>query len=94
MTILKIRNKETGQFSSGGYYPEWEEYGMTYNNLKGLKCYLNHWKFPNTGKGKQKLQNWCIYKDVDSWEIVEFELKELAKDNPTNFFKRVKLGEI
>lgn len=43
VTFYKIRDKDTGLFSTGGYYPSWTKTGKSWKRLNHLKCHLNLW---------------------------------------------------
>jgi len=69
-SVYKIRNKETGLFSTGGSMPRWKTVGKTWSGLGPVTNHLVMWceKWKN---GKK------IVVDIpDEWEIVKYELKE------------------
>lgn len=62
----KIRNRETGLYSTGGSNPYWRKTGKVWGNLGGLKNHLNAWC--------NQLRE---IKDIpDEWDIVEIIIKE------------------
>ncbi len=67
ITVYKIRDKDTGLYSTGGYQPKWNSRGKTWNNLGAAKNHINNWCGGSYGKIKLA---------PDSWEIVEIVIKE------------------
>ena len=69
--MYKIRDKNTGLFSSGGMTPKWSTIGKTYNNLGTLKSHLRqHISHYTSEKGRH-------YKDLpENWELVEYDIIE------------------
>jgi hypothetical protein len=62
--LYKVRDINTGLFSTGGYYPGWTNKGKTWSGVGPLKSHLNFHK----KKGK-----------IGNWEVVVYEVFESAK---------------
>lgn len=73
MKIYKIRNKETGLFSSGGSYAEWQTAGKTWKSLPNLKSHLSMYNYRYALESVQTFYNGS--------EVVEFELVEVDAKN-------------
>ncbi len=65
--VYKLRDTETGRYSSGGYNPTWTKRGKTWNNLGSIKNHIRTWC--NGSYGTLRMA-------PDSWEIVEIIIKE------------------
>jgi hypothetical protein len=65
MKIFKIRDTATGLFSTGGHYPRWSKKGKTWTNIGHVKNHINN-------------LTRVVIKNVDHWEVVEYELVETA----------------
>lgn len=83
MTIYKIRNKETGQFSSGSVDPRWEEEGKLWTSINAVLSYYE--RFLESCIYHEELWNkthnspWPdphMINFYDNAEIVEYELRE------------------
>jgi predicted SpoU family rRNA methylase len=62
--VWKIRDKNTGLFSTGSSYPNWKKKGgKTWNRIGDLKCHLTMHR--NNVKGIP-----------DNWEVCEFRVSE------------------
>lgn len=67
--LYKIRNRETGLYSSGGQWPSWSRAGKTWTNLGPLRSHLaQHLGDKNYHKGT----------DMSQWQVVEIEVREVA----------------
>ena len=65
MKIFKIRDTETGLFSMGGSCPRWSKKGKTWTNIGHVKTHI---------RGLNKF----YIKNVDHWEVIEYELVETS----------------
>jgi hypothetical protein len=63
MKIFKIRDTATGLFSMGGHSPRWTKKGKAWTNIGHVKNHIN-----NLSRH--------VIKNVDHWEVVEYELVE------------------
>jgi len=71
--VYKIRNKETGLFSTGGSIPRWKTVGKTWSGLGPVTNHLTMWCEKYDYKRGKKI----IIVDIpNEWEIVKYELKE------------------
>jgi len=71
-SVYKIRNKETGLFSTGGSIPRWKKVGKTWSGLGPVTNHLVMWCEKYDYKRGKK-----IIADIpNEWEIVKYELKE------------------
>ena len=72
MKVYKIRDRNTGLFSTGGVSPSWTKLGKTWNSEGALKNHLtllqeysnyeDSWTFKKTKK-----KAWCC---PESWDVV------------------------
>lgn len=70
--VYKIRNKETGLFSTGGSVPRWKNVGKTWSGLGPVTNHLVMW----CDKYDYEKRKSVIVDIPDEWEIVKYELKE------------------
>jgi len=70
--VYKIRDKETGLFSTGGSVPRWKKIGKTWSGLGPVTNHLTMW----CDKYDYKKRKRIIIDIPDEWEIVKYELKE------------------
>lgn len=64
MKLYKIRNKETGLYSTGGSIPRWTKVGKSWNNLAHLNSHLTaYYSRP-------------YHAEYNNSEVVEFEVTE------------------
>lgn len=73
MVVYKIRDKNTGRFSTGGISPKWTMFGKAWNTRGSLKSHLTCWRDSNSYYGKK-------VEIPESWEVVEFKF-ELGETN-------------
>lgn len=66
-SVYKIRDKNTGKFSSGGTDPKWSQKGKLWYSEGHVRCAITNWK--NTHLKTSAPSN---------WEIVEFMLQEMG----------------
>tara|TARA_Y100000296_G_C4951946_1_gene146651 strand:- start:61 stop:318 length:258 start_codon:yes stop_codon:yes gene_type:complete len=66
--VYKIRDKRTGLFSSGGYYPYWDKYGKIWKQEAHVKSHLT--MYTNCFYGRKVLE-------IENWEIVPYSLEAL-----------------
>ena len=71
-SVYKIRNKETGLFSTGGSAPRWKKVGKTWSGLGPVTNHLVMW----CEKYDYKKGGRIIVDIPDEWEIVKYELRE------------------
>ena len=64
--IYKIRNIETGLYSTGGMFPRWTRAGKTWSGLGPLRSHLGH----HTQRTHQ---------DISKWRVVEIEVQVKAE---------------
>jgi len=80
MKIWKIRNKKTGEFSTGSFYPEWHKGGKFWTQLKFIKSHLTQWKTHWERQSYIWGRNDSTVKSskafYDNAEIVEYTLAE------------------
>ena len=63
--IFKIRNIDTGLYSTGGMWPRWTKTGKTWSGTGPLRTHLaQHLKGSNA--------------DLSKWRVVEIEVREVA----------------
>lgn len=68
--LFKIRDKNTGLFSTGGMYPSWTTKGKTWNGMGPLKSHLNQFmKSKNYSKER-------FNQIPDNWEVVKIKFIE------------------
>lgn len=65
-TVFKIRNKDTGLFSTGGHTPKWSKSGKTWSGTGPLLSHLNLYMSDGYGRPRKTFP--------DSWEVVEYEV--------------------
>lgn len=90
--LYKIRNKETGLFSTGGVAPRWTKLGKTWNSIGTFKSHLtlvgdryeSTW---GTDRFKGLSIDTDIYKDC---EVVEVEFKECKVSDIKEFLEENK----
>lgn len=63
MKIFKIRDAQTGLFSMGGMFPRWTKKGKSWSNIGHVKTHI-------------KNLSRHLIKNIDHWEVVEYELVE------------------
>lgn len=71
MKVYKIRDRETGLFSTGGYYPQWERIGKFWHQMKYLRAHLRLVKSAYYYDGNVRKQSLDRYKNA---EVVEYIL--------------------
>jgi hypothetical protein len=89
MTIYKIRNKETGEFGTGGVCPGFNKHGKTYNKINTarahIRLHLNIIKDMERQLADDRIPNWNdMYRFrleasknyLDKVEIVEYIITE------------------
>jgi hypothetical protein len=59
MKVYKVRDKQTGLFSTGGCYPKFTKKGKTWKALNHVRTHLTLYR--------------TCHKVPASWEIVEYE---------------------
>lgn len=64
MKIYKIRDKQTGLFSTGGLYPKWSKIGKVWKTQGNLKSHLN------------MLQECGFLSQYNNTEVIELETIE------------------
>jgi len=80
--IYKIKDTNTGLFSTGGMSPRWTKNGKVWNSIGSLKCHLR--QFMATKKVKDTsgyyVTDWkVLYNKIPhNWEVIEIELVEKA----------------
>jgi len=68
--LFKIRDKNTGLYSSGGMSPNWTSKGKTWNGMGPLKSHLNQFmKSKNYSKERYN-------KIPENWEVIKIKLIE------------------
>lgn len=80
MFIYKIRNKETGLFSTGSAYPRWTKTGKSWAHMGHLNRHLTMCKDGSNPEWYKRQYGNC--------EIVTFEIIEVGRssviETPTN----------
>lgn len=66
MSVFKIRNKESGLFSTGGEYPRFNKTGKAWSSMRNLRLHLSQFV---TGPHR-------FHRFYDGCEIVELVIKE------------------
>ena len=64
-TMYRIRDRETGKFSTGGACPKWTKHGKVWKNKTVLVAHLNMLR-----------DSYRRYYDPTRYEVVEYELVE------------------
>ncbi len=64
MKVYKVRDRETGLFSTGGTYPSWTKNGKAWPSRGALKSHLTMWADMGYKKTPKAIP--------ESWEVVEF----------------------
>lgn len=84
MKIYKIRNKQTGLFSTGSCEPKWKKTGKIWKTIGALKNHLNlfdvEFGFSEpSSAGIYYGYNYynSIYNNLEDWEIIEYEFVEI-----------------
>lgn len=62
----KIRNRNTGLYSTGGLHPSWTKMGKTWASLRTLRSHLS-----------QHIGNEWRQTDTSTWQVVEIEIREV-----------------
>jgi hypothetical protein len=97
--LYKIRNKETGLFSTGGISPNWTKLGKTWNSIGTFKSHLTLVGDRYNCIYNNKLKGLSIDTDIyKNCEVVEVEFKECKVSNIKDFIeentkKKVKESE-
>ena len=63
--IFKIRNIDTGLYSTGGMWPQWTRAGKTWSGTGPLRAHLAQHLRRST-------------QDLAKWRVVEIEVREVA----------------
>jgi len=73
--LFKIRDKNTGLYSSGGQSPTWSSKGKTWTGLGPMKCHLR--QFLRLKIVDRKTDWWtAVNKIPENWEIIKIKLVE------------------
>jgi len=79
MTVItkhyKIRDRNTGLYSKGGFPPSWSKTGKTWTNMSGLMNHLGQLRKKNNQTfrmGPNVLEEFVV---PESWELVEIEVR-------------------
>jgi hypothetical protein len=73
MKLYKIRDINTGLFSTGGRYPRWTKTGKTWSCEGHVKAHLTMY----SDKEYNKKQNTI----PENWEVIEITLQESMTDS-------------
>lgn len=86
--IYKIRDPETGLFSTGGSTPAWHKTGKIWKQLGHIKAHLNQFRSP----AERRIRSWdnTDYADYSKAEIVEFEMVEIDTQPVAELLDEVK----
>lgn len=76
LKFYKIRDLNTGLFSTGGLNPNWTKKGKVWNNIGHVKASLVG--FNKMGKGGRKGTEISIPRN---WEVVEYTYSQTANKN-------------
>jgi hypothetical protein len=77
--VFKIRNKDNGLYSGGGYDPGWSTIGESWDTLNALLLHLKLYRRGHPYDKKDTLRQGKKYHPrviPKSWEIVMFEVKQ------------------
>ena len=77
--LFKIRDKNTGLYSTGGMSPRWTKRGKTWNQLNHLKTHLRQFlQHPRKYNGSYMDVDWKILINniPESWEVVKIKIVE------------------
>jgi hypothetical protein len=77
MKVYKIRDNETGLYSTGGYYFKFHKVGKTWTTLGHVKQHIS------------MISDYYFGSDMGEWEIVEYDLTEVRHWPVAEFAKEV-----
>jgi hypothetical protein len=77
--IYKIRDPETGLFSTGGTRPEWHKTGKIWKQLGHLKAHLNQVRTPVSQRRYGRPLADYTNAEIVTFEMVETEAKPVAE---------------